>query len=70
MTEQEKVVTEVFMDSAHFFEEGDEGGGEPVAHDIQSIEAGHNVNFPNVNYVPIDRTPLGSKINDDSYMIA
>ena len=58
----------MFVDSAHFFEEGDEGGGEPVAQDIQSIEDHKNINYPNVNYVPIDTSAaLNTKIIEDTY---
>ena len=55
------------MDSMHMFEDGDEGGGEPVAVDNQSIEDDPKRLFGNVNYVPVENNSRNRKVIDDSY---
>ena len=57
----------MFIDSQHFFEEGDEDGGEPVTVDNQSIETDQKRLHGHANYVPVESNDNRRKAIDDSY---
>ena len=57
----------MLIDSQHYFEEGDEDGGEPVTVDNQSIETDQKRLHGHANYVPVESNDNRRKTIDDSY---